>query len=52
MKRTEMIEKILADMKAKQSTYDKEDREKTWGPWLRRQNKETLEEIMRNRKIG
>ena len=52
MKKTEMIEKILADMKAKQSPYDKEDREAKYGPWLRRQSKETLEEIMKNRKIG
>lgn len=49
--KAEMVKAIIDDMKAKQSPYDNEDREKTWKPWLNRQTKQELEKIMTNRGI-
>ena len=49
MTRKAMIEAILDDMKARQSTYDKEDLDRKWRPWLNRQSKSELEFILNNR---
>lgn len=49
MTRTQLIEAILADMRAKQSPYSQEDVEKKFGGFLRRQTKPELEKILATR---